>query len=443
MSETDRKLKDQLNTNQAARERMCLELLRTQRHFTDVRPRLPKGGPDGGRDIEALYDDRHRAVGAVGFVNDATDTREHREKAQKKFADELQNALAIPPGELEHTPTVFVFFTNVALTPGIIDGLKQVAYASSITKCEVYDRERLRLMLDCNTGYAIRQRYLDIPLTDAEQKDFFDNWGDEIQVVISQGIQTVKRTTDRLLFLAEAQVPVDDISVIVKLDCSLGDVSGGEFLFQTQITILPHVDGLFSLIFGSASDPILYTIDQLGSDEKSTRTNTQQGYTSIGLLRGTKAHMAYKRLFSETDSEPVDETDHLEWFTMRSSSARLDIRNHHLAVRHGSTPFFERFTPACRLIDLHRCHVIFQCDAAIANHITELRLSANQYELMCLERQELAMESCDFSQFHLPEKLDHIDSAREWRYLRPSGHASLFSPDFNVNTPARWLPFDK
>ena len=52
MSETDRQLKDKLNTNQAMRERMCLELLQTQKNFTEARPRLPKGGPDGGRDIE-------------------------------------------------------------------------------------------------------------------------------------------------------------------------------------------------------------------------------------------------------------------------------------------------------------------------------------------------------------------------------------------------------
>ncbi len=47
MSETDRQLKDHLNTNQAKRERMCLEILSVQDGYTDLQPRLPKGGRTG------------------------------------------------------------------------------------------------------------------------------------------------------------------------------------------------------------------------------------------------------------------------------------------------------------------------------------------------------------------------------------------------------------
>jgi hypothetical protein len=114
MSETDRRLKDYLNTHQVNRERMCLELLSVQPDYSAVEPRLPKGGPDGGRDIQGLYKEE-LCFGAVGFVNDATDTDQHRDQIQKKFKDDLKSSLEVRSGS--DKPKVFVFFTNVSLTP--------------------------------------------------------------------------------------------------------------------------------------------------------------------------------------------------------------------------------------------------------------------------------------------------------------------------------------
>ena len=198
MSETDRQLKDRLNANQVVRERMCVELLQTQRDFHDVRPRLPKGGPDGGRDLEATYKDGVRVVGAVGFVNDAADTPGHRRNVESKFAKDLARASTIAADEHERVPEVFVFFTNVGLTPAIIERLIKSAYAANFGRCEVFDRERIRLMLDRNTGYAIRQRYLGISLSDAEQKDFFDRWGSELQRVMSTSLGSIGTVAGRL-----------------------------------------------------------------------------------------------------------------------------------------------------------------------------------------------------------------------------------------------------
>ena len=199
MSETDRQLKDRLNTNQVVRERMCVELLQTHRDFLDVRPRLPKGGPDGGRDLEATYKDGQRVVGAVGFVNDAADTREHRSRAESKFNADLERLSAIPADGRKRKPEVFVFFTNVGLTPTIVARLTKSAYAANVSQCEVFDRERIRLMLDCNTGYAIRQRHLGIPLSDAEQKDFFDRWGNDLQRMMSTTLGSIERGSSPFL----------------------------------------------------------------------------------------------------------------------------------------------------------------------------------------------------------------------------------------------------
>ncbi|TMA79926.1 MAG: hypothetical protein E6J74_40395 [Deltaproteobacteria bacterium] len=59
---------------QTERERMCLGLLALDERFSNVRPRRPKGGPDGGRDIEAVLDGSHLVWGGVGFRNNAIDS---------------------------------------------------------------------------------------------------------------------------------------------------------------------------------------------------------------------------------------------------------------------------------------------------------------------------------------------------------------------------------
>jgi hypothetical protein len=91
--ETDERLKSYLDTNQMHREQMCLAVIAIDRRFSDVRPRHPRGGPDGARDIEAVFNGVQRVFGAVGFVNQATDSDAHKRSAAKKFDDDLREAL--------------------------------------------------------------------------------------------------------------------------------------------------------------------------------------------------------------------------------------------------------------------------------------------------------------------------------------------------------------
>lgn len=60
--ETDERLKSYLDTNQLHREQLCLAILALDKRFTNVRPRHPRGGPDGGRDIEVA-----RTFSIAGF----------------------------------------------------------------------------------------------------------------------------------------------------------------------------------------------------------------------------------------------------------------------------------------------------------------------------------------------------------------------------------------
>lgn len=62
---------------------MCRALLALDPHYTDVRPRHPSGGPDGGRDMKAIYDGDRQVFGAVGFVNGANDSDEQKRQVAK------------------------------------------------------------------------------------------------------------------------------------------------------------------------------------------------------------------------------------------------------------------------------------------------------------------------------------------------------------------------
>lgn len=434
MSETDRQLKDKLNSNQSMRERMCLELLQNEAKFSNVRPRLPNGGPDGGRDIEADYDGTDRVFGAVGFVNNATDTNEHRNKIRKKFSDDLAEIKTATADERRRTPTVFVFFTNVGLTPGIIDALKKSAYEQGVIVCEVFDRERLRILLDRNSGYAIRYRYLDIPLSDAEQKDFFGTWGDQLQEMMTSNLTEIGSTTKRLVFLAEAQFLVDRISVLVKLDGPLGDISKDGFVFQAMVSLRVHAEGFLGVIFGAGSDPIVESIEEIRTTKEHFARNGQYGYALTHLISGSEQHDRHVEMLGDNEVDDDDES----WLPAGSSHGILEIEKPYIHIDYGSTPFIERFSPTCRLIDLDRAFILFDCNADLAGHIEEIIVSANHFRILHLTRADFRFEPGRFDRFKLPQESHQKEDSHEWRTIRPSATSSCFTPDFIGRTPMRW-----
>ena len=193
--QTDERLKSYLDTNQLHREQLCRAILAADPRFSEVRPRQPRGGPDGGRDIEAVYRGDQKVFGAVGFINQANDSAEQKRRVVAKFSEDLSNALS-STDEWD----AFVFFTNVNLTVGEKDGLIAEAKAHGVLFCEVFDRERLRIALDTPDGFSTRFQYLGIPLTEEEQASFFARWGDEIHSVISTGFARMEAALNRVLF---------------------------------------------------------------------------------------------------------------------------------------------------------------------------------------------------------------------------------------------------
>jgi hypothetical protein len=211
--ETDERLKSYLDTNQLGRERLCLAVLSIDKRFSEVRPRHPRGGPDGKRDIDAVFRGSQPALAAVGFLNQANDSDKHRKGSIRKFESDLQAAVLARP-QLE----VFVFFTNVNLRISEKSALENSARGRGIKQCEIFDRERIRILLDSPDGFSIRFQYLNIPLSEPEQATFFAKWGDDIQAVISEGFGKLERTLNRLQFVAETALPLSHFTIILELD---------------------------------------------------------------------------------------------------------------------------------------------------------------------------------------------------------------------------------
>jgi hypothetical protein len=200
--QTEERLRSHLDSNQVMRERMCLAILPLLGPYTREQPRRPKGGPDGARDLEAIYQGNMPIWGAVGFRNGGGVDREARSWAERKFKSDLDSALAENP-----VLSGFVFFTNVDLTPGIKDELTKHANTKSVAFIEIFDLERLRHVLDTPEGLLVRLQYLDIPMSQTEQASLIGKYGSQLQNAITARFDRVERTLTEMQRFLDFQKP--------------------------------------------------------------------------------------------------------------------------------------------------------------------------------------------------------------------------------------------
>ncbi len=134
---------------QTESERFAADLLGLD-GFHSIVPSHPLGGPDGMKDI-VLKKEGLRWIAAAYFPN-----REVRfAEVQKKFAADFA-------GVSTNGADGFVFVTNQPLS--LTERAKLEDHAGNTT-IEIYDLERLRVMLDSLRGVPFRQRYLGIPIS--------------------------------------------------------------------------------------------------------------------------------------------------------------------------------------------------------------------------------------------------------------------------------------
>lgn len=231
--ETEQRLRSWLDANQLQRERLCIQLLPLFGNYSDVQPRRPKGGPDGARDIQAVYNGSIVVWGAVGFRNSANDSEGDKKWVTKKFSTDIESALVQNPNLRG-----FVFFTNVDLTPREVQILKTTATSKGITHVDVFYRERLRQMLDSTEGLGYRLQYLEIAMSQEEQISFITRLEaareKELQE-LSRKQQEVDHKLHKLEFLNECLKPVHIVAIIATLNRPYEPEELGHFRLVIQI----------------------------------------------------------------------------------------------------------------------------------------------------------------------------------------------------------------
>jgi hypothetical protein len=209
---TDERLRNWLDGNQPQRERLCLALLALDSRYAQAVPRRPRGGPDGGRDIEALFEARSAIWGSVGFRNAVRDSAADKRWVRRKFTEDVRKAKRRNKA-LDH----FIFFTNVDLTPAENTALQSVARKCGMAFCDIYYRERIRMLLDSAEGLALRYQYLGVEMSAVEQAAFFAKFGDSIQRLLELRFAEFDRRLDRLEFYGECLRPTRKIGLRLTL----------------------------------------------------------------------------------------------------------------------------------------------------------------------------------------------------------------------------------
>lgn len=427
-TDTDLKLRSYLDANQRDREQMCRAILELHPQYSEVRPRHPLGGPDGGRDLQATDEAGRLTFGAVGFKNGANDSSQHVKEIKAKFKVDVGTARKTEP-----KPLVFVFMTNVALTMGTQESLVTFAREAGFEHCEIYDRERLRIELDSVRGLFVRFQYLNTPLSPAEQASFLSQFGEAVQSLVTTGITDVQKSLRRLLFLKEAERTLHSLQVRFNFDREYDADELGHVRAYAHLYLKEFKYDIFSLYFGVS--------------DKAHRYHAEENFASdpAGLKAGLSGGQweQHLKLPDSSDTEDLDrvadetwEDEKIPWVATSSQSSigreKLDalIANY----THDSGMF--RFTPRLKLIDLDGAMFGVSANRSLAEHITSIDVFANGFQLItkALVRSEPANNDAESE---MPGNWTAEELKDEWHILRPANGNSLFTLDFFSMIPKR------
>lgn len=296
--ETEQRLRNWLDANQPQRERLCIQLLPLFGKYSEVQPRRPKGGPDGARDIQAIYNDSIEIWGAVGFKNSANDSEDDKKWCKDKFNKDIESAF-------EQNPNLkgFVFFTNVDLTPGEVQALKSTATRKGVSHVDIFYRERLRQMLDSSGGLGYRLQYLNIEMTPEEQLSFINSlegMREKQLQELSTRQQEIDRKLHRVEFMNECLRPVHTVMAVVVLNKQYTPEELGHFRLIIEIERIYEPSPWPILFIGGRDCYITY------------KSNDMQkklfGFTSI--IWSENPHEVYQR---QSESRKSERTQRLEF----------------------------------------------------------------------------------------------------------------------------------
>ena len=418
---TDDRLKNYLDADQLARERMCLAILCLDKRFVQAKSRHPRGGPDRGRDIEAVIDSDGRIVFvAVGFINQATDIPEHKKQAKKKFNDDLENATRNAIKE-NVSLGFFAFFTNVNLTIREKNTLINKAKKKGIPSCEIFDRERLRFALNNVDGLITRHQYLNIPLSDAEQASFFAKWGNDIQSVISSGFQKIDGTLHRLLFLQEATSPMEYFIISFELDREYNAEEIGHFRLFCSLSQIKKLMPIKSMLFGCSDKS-----ERLNSDSDDNYLESKKAGMDSGICSGQWE----KYWNANSDNDKKDD------YTQTSSSSSIGSDStKFLRIVYEPRSLF-RTPPYLSLADMNGAWYVIILNKKLAEKVKTIQVISNEYKLNEYSLSEFRIDTSDNTKTNIPIKFTENELSDPWVIIRPK-NVTNFSINFYNDTPKR------
>lgn len=419
--ETDERLKSYLDTNQLHREQMCRAILAIDKRYSDVRPRHPRGGPDGGRDIEAVYRGDQITYGAVGFVNQANDSEEQKRTIKAKFEHDLSNALSVAI-----KPNVFVFFTNINLTIGEKDSLIGRAKRSGILFCEILDRERMRISLDSPDGFSIRFQYLKISLSEEEQASFFARWGDDIQSVISTGFQRIENTLNRVLFLHESNDSLAHLTISFELNRKYAAEEIGHFRLFCSMHLKEPKQKILSILFGSSDKS-----DRMRNDIDANFHKQKPGI-KYGISGGQWEHHIDLGKTEDVESDEDNKAEKYECVGFSSTIGREEIEFIPISYSKGS---FIRLFPGLTLRDLDEAMFLPFVNKSLAEKLKAIHIFSNGYKLQETNCSEFNIDESDFHP-DIPVAFSEDELLDRWVRVRPKV-SSTFYIRFFEETPKR------
>ena len=151
----------------ASAERLAAKILESE-GFSSIDPSHPLGGPDGGRDIECVFNGA-KWIGAVYFP-----------RGQKNFTDIKDKLQHDIEGAQKHNPYGIIFITNQEITISERYGLKEIVPFEDF---RLYHLEGIANILDTPKMYGVRLEFLDIEMTKEEQLACFTQQGNKLQSI--------------------------------------------------------------------------------------------------------------------------------------------------------------------------------------------------------------------------------------------------------------------
>ncbi|MBN2217370.1 MAG: hypothetical protein JW719_08335 [Pirellulales bacterium] len=376
---TEERLRNYLDSNQAMQEQMCLALLPLLGSYAREQPRRPKGGPDGGRDIEAVFQGTILVWGAVGFKNGGGRDEESRKWAEQKFNDDLDRAL-------QENPSLpgFVFFTNVDLTPTRRENLYSYGRAKGMREVAIFDFERIRHVLDSPEGLIVRLQYLDIEMSKEEQLGLIHKFGEKLHSVMASRFDRVENTLVRMERFLDFQKPIYRVDIYLELVGAMRSNALGDEAVLLRLGGLHDIDKQFWFLCVNDPDHP-FAVNCLTMQTHCWGSDNPKKILTMGSSLGAAPNLftSYNELSLTTGGNRV-------------------------AIAH-----------------LTSVNLTAYCTDGIRGSIRRLSVDVNGYEMFSCEANGCGLaESLSW-----PEKIPYDAKAHQWsNLLKPNARNLLFAP---------------